>query len=232
MQVAHTRLRFQTPRIEAVYAPRLPALHRRSAEASSLLSRSGNCRWPLHRSDTARSLLPIAECMPLRLAFVTTQEYRRNVGICLVNASGLVFTARRVDDKYGTWQMPQGGIDQMENPFVAAARELLEETGIRSIKFVAQIDSWIDYEFPTTVKSALTGCLTQYKGQTQKWMLFRFCGDESEINLDFDDKEFLEYKWAELHDLPHKVVHFKQHVYQHVVLEFGPYIDKIKAEKA
>ncbi|KAL0041721.1 hypothetical protein WJX79_002293 [Trebouxia sp. C0005] len=182
----------------------------------------------LRRRNAAKFDTTTAQCLTTKPVLVSTQEYRRNVGICLVNSKGLVFAARRVDDTQGTWQMPQGGIDPCENPFVAAARELLEETGIRSIEFVAQIDQWIDYEFPTTVQSALTGCWTKYKGQTQKWMLFKFCGSDSEIDLDFADKEFLEYKWAELHDLPDKVVYFKQHVYQLVVLEFGPYIERIK----
>lgn len=125
--------------------------------------------------------------------------------------------------------MPQGGIDALENPFAAATRELLEETGISSVTFLAQIDEWLQYEFPTTVQCNLTGTWRKYKGQTQKWMLYKFVGHESEIDLDYGDKEFLEYKWAELQELPKDVVHFKQSVYRHVAQKFLPHVLAIKS---
>ncbi|DBA72097.1 TPA: hypothetical protein ACH3X2_010821 [Trebouxia sp. C0005] len=126
-----------------------PALRQRSGLASSIASVRQACvshqdqvlrrDRSLRRRNAAKFDTTTAQCLTTKPVLVSTQEYRRNVGICLVNSKGLVFAARRVDDTQGTWQMPQGGIDPCENPFVAAARELLEETGIRSIEFVAQV---------------------------------------------------------------------------------------------
>lgn len=157
-------------------------------------------------------------------------EYRRSTGICLVNRQGLVFAARRVDDPHGTWQMPQGGIDYLENPMVAAVRELHEETGIRSARIVAAKDSWLSYDSPTCTRSQFTGGWVRYKGQTQKWFLMSFYGTEAEVDLERHGvQEFSEYRWLPLEVIPSQVVSFKQGVYTEVHREFGPIIDSMKA---
>merc|ERR1711924_234331 len=107
------------------------------------------------------------------------QKYRKNVGLCVLDEStGLVFAARRVDDDSGAWQMPQGGIDRGEDPREAAARELQEETGISPdhVEFVAELDGWLHYDFPTSVKQRIKKRFKKkvYRGQKQKWFLLRF----------------------------------------------------------
>lgn len=154
-------------------------------------------------------------------------EYRRGAGVCVINSQGLVFAARRVDDKHNTWQMPQGGIDALENPMVAALRELYEETGLHSVKLVGQIDAWLTYDFPTEVRHHLTGDWTRYRGQTQKWFLVHFLGDDSEVDLMHGGKpEFRDWCWMPLERLPRETVAFKQDVYARVAEEFGPRIER------
>lgn len=155
-------------------------------------------------------------------------EYRRGVGLCVFNRQGLVFAARRMDDSMKTWQMPQGGIDAMENPLVAAKRELMEETGITNVRVVSSIDHWLDYEFPTKVKvkdSSGEMCWHRYKGQTQKWLLLEFMGCDEDIDLSCHGvPEFVEWQWMRLEELPRSVVHFKREVYEHVARHFAPRI--------
>lgn len=153
-------------------------------------------------------------------------EFRRGVGLCVVNQQGLVFAARRMDDSAQTWQMPQGGIDPMENPLVAAKRELKEETGMTRVRVVGSIDGWLDYEYPTKVKSHVGDGYLRYRGQTQKWLLMEFEGDDDEIDLTcHGSPEFSEWRWMPLHELPEKVVDFKRDVYRRVLHHFEPRIE-------
>lgn len=155
--------------------------------------------------------------------------YRRNVGIMLLNRQGHVFVGRRraesgpehVDHAHA-WQMPQGGIDDGEDPFPAALRELAEETGVTSVSLLAEAPHWLTYDLPPDVaKAAWKG---KYRGQTQKWFAFRFEGDESEINIlappGGHKPEFEEWRWAAMVDVPSLIIPWKRAVYDEVVTLF------------
>lgn len=150
-----------------------------------------------------------------------------------MNRHGLVFSAKRMDDTEGTWQMPQGGIDPCEDPVEAALRELHEETGIKNARIVAAMDRWLHYDFSTQVRAQMHGPWLRYRGQTQKWFLVQYLGeDDSEIDLGcHGEPEFSEYQWMRLEQLPGRVVSFKQHVYQEVHRHFAPRIQQLVAEQ-
>eukprot|EP00878_Enallax_costatus_P010073 GHUV01010514.1.p1 GENE.GHUV01010514.1~~GHUV01010514.1.p1 ORF type:complete len:223 (+),score=45.19 GHUV01010514.1:161-829(+) len=153
-------------------------------------------------------------------------DYRPNVGVCVVNTEGLVFAARRCKDPTPTWQMPQGGIDEGETPLQAALRELTEETSIHSIELLAEAPDWLHYDFPPEVRQRLHGTWERYKGQAQRWFLFKFTGDDSEVNLDTAHKEFSEWRWMPLKELPDVVIPFKRKIYKAVAAHFSPLIQQ------
>ncbi|MEX3011642.1 RNA pyrophosphohydrolase [Hoeflea sp. TYP-13] len=156
--------------------------------------------------------------------------YRPCVGIAVFNRRGLVWTGRRIHEKKGEltnsghlWQMPQGGIDKGEEPLVAARRELLEETGIRSVSLLEEAPEWINYDLPEDlIGIALKG---KYRGQTQRWFAFRFEGDESEIAINpppgGHKAEFDDWKWRPIGEVPDLIVPFKRGVYEQVVAAFS-----------
>ena len=155
--------------------------------------------------------------------------YRPNAGIMLLNSAGKVFMAQRVDNRVPAWQMPQGGIDKDEKPLDAAKRELFEETGISSVEFIAESIHWYTYDFPADV-SFISKKKQKYKGQRQKWFLFMFVGDESEIQLDRNDKEFSDWEWVDAEIVPERIVSFKKDVYSSVLKEFMPFIDAVRTQ--
>lgn len=112
----------------------------------------------------------------------------------------------------------------------APMQELFEETCISSVEVVAEVPRWLPYEFPTSVRCRLQGTWAQYKGQAQRWFLLKFTGEDSEINLDTDHKEFGEWRWMPIEQLPDTVIAFKQGVYREVVAEFKPTINLMRAE--
>lgn len=148
--------------------------------------------------------------------------YRRGVGIMLVNTSGLVFVAKRIDMPSDAWQMPQGGIDAGETPLEAAKREMLEEIGTDKAEFIAESVDWYTYELPPELIGVIWG--GRYRGQQQKWFVAHFTGRDTDVNIATEHPEFLDWKWAELAQLPDLIVPFKRALYQDIVNEFTPVI--------
>ena len=137
---------------------------------------------------------------------------RSGVGIIVLNKENKVFVARRIDNPKKFWQMPQGGVDKGENFLKAAYRELEEETSIKNVELIKELDGTITYELP----DRLLGIIWKgkYRGQKQKWFLMRFTGEEQEINIKTKNPEFLDWKWIELDQITEVVVDFKLHVYK------------------
>ena len=139
---------------------------------------------------------------------------RNGVGIILLNKTNKVFVAKRIDNPKNFWQMPQGGVDEREDFLKAAYRELEEETSIKSVELIKELDGTITYELP----DRLLGIIWKgkYRGQKQKWFLMRFTGEEQEINIKTKIPEFLDWKWIELDQITEIVVDFKLHVYTEI----------------
>ena len=139
---------------------------------------------------------------------------RNGVGIIVLNEKNKVFVAKRIDNAKNFWQMPQGGIDKGENFLKAAYRELEEETSIKSVELIKELDETITYLLP----EHLLGIIWKgkYKGQSQKWFLMRYLGEDNQINIKTKKPEFLDWKWVDLKEITNLVVDFKLHVYQEV----------------
>jgi len=137
---------------------------------------------------------------------------RNGVGIILLNKKNKVFVAKRIDNPKDFWQMPQGGVDEGENFLKAAYRELKEETSIKNIELIKEIDGTLTYELP----NHLLGIIWKgkYRGQKQKWFLMRFIGEDKEIDIKTKNPEFLDWKWIDLDQITDVVVDFKLHVYK------------------
>ena len=137
---------------------------------------------------------------------------RSGVGIIVLNKDNKVFVAKRIDNPKNFWQMPQGGVDEGENFLNAAYRELEEETSIKNVELIKELDGMITYELP----DRLLGIIWKgkYRGQKQKWFLMRFNGDEQEIDIKTKNPEFLDWKWIEIDQITDVVVDFKLHVYK------------------
>ena len=142
---------------------------------------------------------------------------RSGVGIVVLNKKNQVFLAKRIDNPKNFWQMPQGGVDKNENFYKAAIRELEEETSIRTVSLVKEIQGLTTYLLP----KQLLGIIWKgkYKGQKQKWFIVRFNGEEKEINIKTKKPEFLDWKWVNIDNLTDEVVEFKMHVYKQIQQE-------------
>ncbi len=151
--------------------------------------------------------------------------YRKGVGIILVNPANLVFVGRRLDqigrDGEHAWQMPQGGIDEGEDPRQTAFRELEEETGVKNAEFVAETDGWLAYDLPDNLVGHVWR--GKYRGQKQKWFLMKHLGSDEEINIDTEIPEFREWKWESFHAMPDLVVPFKRDLYLQIIDAFEAY---------
>ena len=139
---------------------------------------------------------------------------RNGVGIIVLNKDNKVFVAQRIDNPKKFWQMPQGGIEKNENYLTAAIRELEEETSIKNVELIKELNGLIDYELP----DHLLGIIWKgkYRGQRQKWFLMKFLGEDNEINIKTKNPEFLDWKWIELDKITDVVVDFKLKVYKEV----------------
>ncbi len=136
---------------------------------------------------------------------------RCGVGIIILNKQNKVFVAKRKDNPIDKWQMPQGGLDANEDYISAMKRELYEETSIKSIKVLKQLEGFFEYELPNN----LIGIIWKgkYRGQKQKWFITKFIGEENEINLKTQNPEFIEWKWVMPEELPNVIVDFKKNMY-------------------
>ena len=144
---------------------------------------------------------------------------RIGVGIVVLNKDNNVFVAKRKDNPIDKWQMPQGGVDQGENLLSAMYRELLEETNISSIKVIKELEYWLQYELPKNLLGIIWK--GKYRGQKQKWFIVRFTGNNSEINLNTKNPEFIEWKWIDCNELPNVIVDFKKHIYEKLLIELN-----------
>ena len=142
---------------------------------------------------------------------------RSGVGIVVLNEKNQVFLAKRIDNPKNFWQMPQGGVDKGEEYYDAAVRELKEETSIKTISLIKEIDDLTTYLLP----KHLIGIIWKgkYKGQKQKWFIVRFNGEEREININTKHPEFLDWKWVDIDDLTNQAVEFKVQVYKKIQKE-------------
>ena len=123
-----------------------------------------------------------------------------------------MFVGKRKDNPVDKWQMPQGGVNEGEKLIDAMKRELEEETGIKNIKILKEIDGWSEYELPENLLGKIWR--GKYRGQKQKWFIVKFIGDEDEINLKTSKPEFIEWKWLDIENLPGVIVEFKRKVYE------------------
>ena len=144
---------------------------------------------------------------------------RIGVGIILLNHESKVFVGKRIDNPKNFWQMPQGGINQNENFLQAAKRELEEETGIKSVELVKELNGWLGYDLPENLLGkVLEG---KYRGQKQKWFIMKFVGKDNEINVKTKNPEFLDWKWIEVSKLPSIAVSFKVNLYKKLKKELN-----------
>ena len=139
---------------------------------------------------------------------------RNGVGIVVLNKDNKVFVAKRIDNQKDFWQMPQGGVDKGEDYLAAAYRELEEETSIKNVDLIKELNGLFSYDLP----KSLLGIIWKgkYRGQEQKWFVMRFLGQDSEINIKTKNPEFCEWKWINIENITDLVVDFKLHVYEDI----------------
>jgi putative (di)nucleoside polyphosphate hydrolase len=142
----------------------------------------------------------------------------------LINANGLIFAGQRKDSDVAAWQMPQGGIDADEKPKAAALRELWEETGVTAdlVESVAKSHHWVTYDLPPELVGKVWG--GKYRGQKQRWFLFRYLGRDDQINIATEHPEFSEWRWMRADEMLAEIVPFKRAVYDQVVRAFRGYL--------
>ena len=149
---------------------------------------------------------------------------RIGVGAIVINKENKIFVGKRKDHPNNNkWLMPQGGVNDGEDLFVALKRELEEETSIKKIKVLKEIEEWTEYELPDYLLGNLWK--GKYRGQKQKWFIVKFLGNDEEINLKTKNPEFIEWKWVEPGSLPKIIVDFKRALYEKLLLKIKPFIN-------
>ncbi len=184
-------------------------------------NQSETCEWPVRiapgsypdsglefRNMKGKSMADQSDMRP----------FRQGVGIMLLNGEGKIFVGARANSSDGYWQMPQGGVDEGEPLREAALRELLEEIGTRKAEIIAEHDAWISYEFPEEVSRKTRD--GRYRGQSHRWFVMRFTGEDADIDIAVATPEFKEWKWEDIDWLSEHVVPFKQESYRQVVEAF------------
>ena len=148
---------------------------------------------------------------------------RSGVGVIVLNNENQVFVGKRKDNPIDKWQMPQGGVNYKEDFLTAMKRELEEETSIKNVKVLKELEGSFEYELP----KELLGIIWKgkFRGQKQKWFIVRFLGEENEINLKTKHPEFIEWKWVDMEDLPEIIVEFKKKVYEKLLVELKRFIN-------
>ena len=151
-------------------------------------------------------------------------RYRRGVGVMLLNGEGKVFVGARIDNPDDAWQMPQGGIDEGEDPWATALRELEEETGIAAhlVERVAECAERLRYQLPEEWRPKFWG--GKWVGQEQDWFLCRFLGRDGDVDIATAHAEFREWQWVDPERLPDLIVPFKRELYQRLLAEFADYL--------
>ena len=148
-----------------------------------------------------------------------SKPYRKCVGMMILNNNKEILVGKRIDHPSGFWQMPQGGIDEYENPEEAVWREMMEEIGTNNVTLIKTSNQWLNYDIPNdTLKTLPWG--HKYKGQTQKWFAFKFTGKNQDIDVGTTNPEFSEWKWINYQDIVDKIVPFKRSVYSKILEEF------------
>ena len=148
---------------------------------------------------------------------------RIGVGVIVLNEKNEIFVGKRKDNPVDKWQMPQGGVDKNENFLTAMKRELEEETSIKNIKILKELDGWFEYELPKNLLGIIWK--GKFRGQKQKWFIAKFNGNENEINLKTKIPEFIEWKWIAIDDLLKVIVDFKKNMYEKILVELKNFID-------
>ena len=147
---------------------------------------------------------------------------RIGVGVIVLNDQNKIFVGKRKDNPVDKWQMPQGGVDENENFLNAMKRELYEETSIKSIKVLKELDGLFEYELPQNLLGIIWK--GRFRGQRQKWFIARFIGKNNEINVKTKKPEFIEWKWIKMDELPKVIVDFKKNVYEKILIELKKFI--------
>lgn len=155
---------------------------------------------------------------------ISRLPYRPCVGVVLMNGEGRIFAGQRKDTEQPAWQMPQGGIDKDEKPRAAALRELWEETGVTSdlVEFVAKSPNWVTYDLPDDLVGKVWG--GRFRGQKQRWFLFRFKGTDDQIDIETEHPEFSTWRWVTADEMLAAIVPFKRKVYGEVVDAFRDHL--------
>ena len=148
---------------------------------------------------------------------------RNGVGVVILNNKNEIFVGKRKDNPVNKWQMPQGGVDEGESYLSAMRRELFEETSIKNIKILKEIDGFFEYELP----KELIGIIWKgkFRGQKQKWFITKFIGKDDEINLKTKNPEFIAWKWVMPDELPDLIVDFKRNMYLEILKNIRRFID-------